>query len=189
VHPRGLDGRKFAESPRNNLAQSNARSDTMAAIYSNLLTTGKRFDASAKGEQPFGATRTPRLYGVGERTFLPIWFLPLRTPFSVKPFFCRHPLKLLRNTSHALYLSREQLFAFSAIFRRRLFSSVLPHPSKQGLDLPSHVQQICTKPNCQTGQIADYAPTLLTKSNKCAIITSNNKRTNVPCGPCALRFC
>ena len=61
----------------------------------------------AKGEQPFGATRTPRLYGVGERTFLPIWFLPLRTPFSVKPFFCRHPLKLLRNTAHVLYFSRD----------------------------------------------------------------------------------
>ena len=86
----------------------------------------------AKGEQPFGATRTPRLYGVGERTFLPIWFLPLRTPFSVKLLFCRHPLKLLRNITHALYFSRAQLFAFSAIFRRRLFSSVLPHPSERG---------------------------------------------------------
>ena len=79
-------------------------------------------------------------------------------------------LKLLRSITHALYFSREQLFASPAIFRRRLFSSVLPHPSKKGLDLPSHFQQICTKPNSQTVQNREPHPTLLTNPNVCAII-------------------
>ena len=53
----------------------------------------------------------------------------------------------------------------------------------------SRIQKICTKPNSQTVQNREPHPTLLTKSNICAIITSNNKRTNIPCGPCALRCC
>ena len=42
------------------------------------------FDA-VKGEKPFGATRTPRLYGVGERTFLPSGFSPFDPLFRQPP--------------------------------------------------------------------------------------------------------
>ena len=60
----------------------------MTAVYSNLLTTDKRFDASAKGEQPFGATRTPRLYGAAAaaRNSVAYWFAKAVTIVSLRAF-------------------------------------------------------------------------------------------------------
>ena len=147
----------------------------------------KHFDGSLRGSNHLGRQGRLAFMAWVSGLFSPSGFSPLEPPF---------PSNLSFAATHSNFCGKALT---SFIFQESSYSLPQPFSAGGSFHLFCHTQssrdltcQAAFSKNAQffqvqTVQIADFPTVHLTKSNKRAIITSNNKRTNVPCGPCALR--